>query len=278
MKSVLIVDDDEACADLLCDSLSRADRFLFTAFTAAQAEKMLASRTFDLVLLDLGLPDGSGIDLLERFTRKHPNTRFVVITGDESTSAVLGAMNGAAHDFVRKPFAIEDLREWVDGWLSAGHDADIHFHWIKPHWVEMSIPCSLRAVDRVSRFFSNLQGDLPFEFRDQVGDCVRELVMNAVEWGGHFDPSNKVQISYIRTERMVQFRIIDPGKGFSFDNMSHAAVGQTSADPTAYARVRMQRGIRPGGLGLVIARSIADDLLYNEAQNEVIFIKFLPEM
>ena len=276
VKSILIVDDDEACADMLCDALSRADRFIFTAFSAAQADRMLASRTFDLVLLDISLPDGTGIDLLRRYAGSKKDARFVIITGDESSSAVLDAMGGEAFDFVRKPFVVEELREWVDRWLETGDDSEIEFHSVKPHWVEMSIPCTIQAVDRAGRFLWNLQNDLPVEFRDQVTDCFRELVMNAVEWGGRFEPARHVRFSYIRTADLLQIRVSDPGKGFTFDQLSHAAIGQSTPDPLAYARVRQQKGIRPGGLGLMIVRSIADELLYNEVQNEVLFVKYLP--
>jgi CheY-like chemotaxis protein/anti-sigma regulatory factor (Ser/Thr protein kinase) len=276
VKSILIVDDDETCADMLCDMLSRADRFIFTAFSAAQADRMLATRTFDLVLLDLSLPDGSGLDLLRRYAGFQRETRFVIVTGDESSSVVLDSMGGEAFDFVRKPFVVDELREWVDRWLEPGDRSNIEFHSVTPHWVEMSIPCTIPAVDRAGRFLWNLQSDLPTEFREQVTDCLRELLMNAIEWGGRFDESRKVRISYIRTADLMQIRVSDPGNGFSFADLSHAAVGQSTPDPLAYAHIRQQKGIRPGGLGLMIVRSIADELLYNEVQNEVLFVKYLP--
>jgi len=275
-KSVLIVDDDEASVETLCELLSRADRFIFTAYCAEQAEKMLASRTFDLVLLDLSLPDAPGIELLRRYAKSQRASRFVALTDTESFATFLDAMDGDAYDFVRKPFSVDELRDCVTLWLESGYDADIKFHSMKPHWVEISIPCALQAVERARRFFWNLQCDLPDDFRDQFADCFRELTLNAVEWGGQFDVWKRVRIAYFRTEHQVQLRITDPGNGFSFDHLEHAAVGQTSDDPLAYATVRMKKGIRPGGLGLVIVRSFADELLFNQAQNEVILIKELP--
>ena len=275
-KSVLIVDGDETCVEKLCELLSRADRFVFTAFSAAQAEKMLASRPFDLVLINLSLPDGPGIDLLRRFAKTQRGTRFVALTDKESFATFLDAINGDAYDFVRKPFSVDELQDCVTLWLESGYDAEMKFHSMKPHWVEVSIPCALQAVERARRFFWNLQCDLPDEFRDQFADCFRELTLNAVEWGGEFDVWKRVRIAYFRTERQVQLRITDPGSGFSFDHLDHAALGQTSADPLAYTEVRMKKGIRPGGLGLVIVRAFADELLFNQAQNEVILIKELP--
>jgi NAD(P)H-flavin reductase len=57
--------------------------------------------------------------------------------------------------------------------------------------------------------------------------------------------------------------------------LAHAAAGQTTGEPLAHVSVRDQLGIRPGGFGIAMTRAIADELLYNEAQNEVIFIKYI---
>lgn len=73
---------------------------------------------------------------------------------------------------------------------------------------------------------------------------------------------------------MLMFRIADPGPGFSFEGLSHAAVGQPESEPIAHMSVREELGIRPGGFGLLMTKAAADELLYNEAQNEVIFVKY----
>ena len=79
----------------------------------------------------------------------------------------------------------------------------------------------------------------------------------------------------MRSSRMLLYRVADPGPGFSFEGLTHAAVGQPAEEPIAHVAVRDKLGIRPGGFGIALTRAIADELLYNEAQNEVIFIKYL---
>src|SRR3974377_2107333 len=111
--------------------------------------------------------------------------------------------------------------------------------------------------------------------RDRIGMAFRELVLNAVEWGGQWNPSRKVRIAYVRSSRILLYRIADPGAGFNFKGLAHAAVGQPDEEPLAHMAVRDQLGIRPGGFGIAMTRAIADELLYNEAQNEVIFIKYI---
>ena len=92
--------------------------------------------------------------------------------------------------------------------------------------------------------------------------------------GGKLDPNRKVRIAQVRSSRMLMYRIADPGPGFSFEGLSHAAIGQSTDEPVALA-LRDQMGIRPGGFGILMTRALGDELIYNEAQNEVIFIKYL---
>jgi anti-sigma regulatory factor (Ser/Thr protein kinase) len=101
------------------------------------------------------------------------------------------------------------------------------------------------------------------------------LLLNAVEWGGRLDPNRKVRIAYVRSSRILLYRIADPGAGFNFKELAHAAAGQPAEEPFAHVSIRDQLGIRPGGFGIAMVRAIADELLYNEAQNEVLFIKYL---
>jgi anti-sigma regulatory factor (Ser/Thr protein kinase) len=96
-----------------------------------------------------------------------------------------------------------------------------------------------------------------------------------VEWGGKLDPNRKVRIAHVRSSRMLLYRVADPGLGFSFKGLTHAAVGQPADEPIAHVTIRDQLGIRPGGFGIAMTRAMADELIYNEAQNEVIFIKYL---
>jgi anti-sigma regulatory factor (Ser/Thr protein kinase) len=111
--------------------------------------------------------------------------------------------------------------------------------------------------------------------RESVGLAFRELLLNGIEWGGHLNPAQKVRVACLRTRRMLLYRIADPGSGFTFDELSHASVN--APDVIAHDVVRQEKGIRPGGFGLVLIRAIADELIYNERQNEVVFVKYLDE-
>ena len=111
--------------------------------------------------------------------------------------------------------------------------------------------------------------------REAVGQAFRELLNNAVEWGGKLDPNRKVRISCVRAKRLLLYRIADPGEGFDLEKLRHAAITNPPDSPLEHALVREEQGLRPGGLGLMMTQSLVDELIYNEARNEVMFIKYL---
>jgi anti-sigma regulatory factor (Ser/Thr protein kinase) len=82
-------------------------------------------------------------------------------------------------------------------------------------------------------------------------------------------------MSYLRAKRMILYRIADPGPGFKIEQLPHAAIGQSSEDPILHMQIREEKGIRPGGFGLLMVKGSVDELLYNEKRNEVVFVKYL---
>ena len=143
-----------------------------------------------------------------------------------------------------------------------------------PNWVELLVPCTREAAEQIHNVVARLGADLPEEVLESVGYAFRELVMNAVEWGGRLDRTRKVRIACVRTDRMLMYRIADPGPGFKFEHLDHAAVAHPD-DPIKHVLVREAKGLRAGGFGLLTVLAKVDALVYNEKQNEVVFVKYL---
>jgi anti-sigma regulatory factor (Ser/Thr protein kinase) len=160
--------------------------------------------------------------------------------------------------------------------LSAeGNTGDIKVLSDRPHWVALQVACQLTSAYRVAELLRELLGDLGPETREQIALALRELLLNAVEHGGHLDPEKTVDLSYIRTPRSVVCYIRDPGEGFSFDSLERSAISNDAQQLFRQLELRAQQGMRPGGLGILLAKRVADDLIYSAKGNEVMFIKYL---
>ena len=274
---VLVVDDDRGFRHAIATLLQGAGHFVVQAADGRAALDALGGETFDVVLLDVGLPDMSGLDVLAAAQNLATLPRVVMITSDDTPETLLKAIRGQADRYVTKPFAPGDILQVVDEVLEAPPAAALPITVVsaRPEWVELVVPCSLHVADRVQAFVMRLPADLPEAVRESVGTAFRELLLNAVEWGGKLDPMRMVRISCLRARRMLMYRIADPGQGFSIDGLAHSAVNNPEDDPIRHALVREEKGLRPGGLGLAITQGIVDELIYNEARNEVVFIKYL---
>jgi anti-sigma regulatory factor (Ser/Thr protein kinase) len=79
----------------------------------------------------------------------------------------------------------------------------------------------------------------------------------------------------MRADGALLFRVRDPGPGFSFDKLRHAALSSPADSPADHAVKRDKLGMRPGGFGILLTRSFVDELLYNEKGNEALLIKYL---
>lgn len=274
---ILVVDDDRALRHALATILADAGYAVVQANDGAGALATLQGVPADLVLLDLGLPGMSGLDVLTRIRALSVPPRVVVVTADDTPGTLLKAISGQVDGYVRKPFAPSGIVEVIDEVLATPPAAALRIEVVsaRPEWVELVAPCSLDAANRIQGFMMTLEADLPEKVRESVGQAFHELLFNGVEWGGKLDPTRTVRISCIRTRRMLLYRIADPGEGFDINRLSHAAISNPDDNPLQHALVREEQGLRPGGLGLAITRTLVDDLVYNEKRNEVVFVKYL---
>ena len=112
-KAVLIVDDEADIRELLVLTLSRMGVDADTASTIKDAKQALETRSYDLCLTDMRLPDGDGLELLRHISEKYGNTPVAVITAYGSTENAVLALKAGAFDYLAKPIKLEQLRPLV---------------------------------------------------------------------------------------------------------------------------------------------------------------------
>jgi two-component system, OmpR family, response regulator len=275
---ILVVDDDPDTLALLRSILIPRGYTIHTAEDGLQALACLELTHYDLVLTDVCMPGMDGLELLQHIQRRFPHTRVVVLTAHTNAETVVRSLKDKAFSYFSKPFSSGAIAEMVaqaldwDAWRD-----DIEILSARPDWVALQLRCRLELADRLVQFFRELNVGIGPEQQERVATAFRELLVNAIEHGGHLDPQEKIQVSYMRLSRAIIYCIRDPGNGFSFKDLPHAAISNTPDAPLGHSELREQMGMRPGGFGIFLTRKMADEVLYNEKGNEVMLVKYLKE-
>ena len=274
---LLIVDDDPSIHELVQAMLAGTRWESDSAANAQEALALLESRAaYQVLLVDILMPGMDGLALLGQLRSRYADVPVVMMTVKNTPDHVLGSLRQEAAAYISKPFSRDTLLTTLQGALSTSVSGDdIKILSDKPNWISLQIRCRIATADRLTQFVRELPSDLDPDQREHVATAFRELLMNAVEHGGHLDPEKTVDLSYIRTARSIVYYIRDPGEGFSMDALAHAAVSNTAEEPFRHVELRRQMGIRPGGFGLLMTKSFADELIYSAKGNEVILIKYL---
>jgi two-component system OmpR family response regulator len=110
---ILVVDDNSELLQLVVTSLEREDHRVASVKTAAAAMARLDAETFDVIVLDLGLPDGSGLDVCRKARDNGIATPILILTARSAVDQRVEGLDAGADDFLAKPFAVAELRARV---------------------------------------------------------------------------------------------------------------------------------------------------------------------
>lgn len=113
---ILVLDDDEAIREIIGRVLAGDGRIIDMASSCAMAFELVYANRYDIVTIDLNLPDGCGLDVLERVRRDGSCARAIVVSGDVRNAAHMKrAQRLQAHALLQKPFDWKDLRRLALG-------------------------------------------------------------------------------------------------------------------------------------------------------------------
>jgi anti-sigma regulatory factor (Ser/Thr protein kinase)/CheY-like chemotaxis protein len=276
LKTALVIDASPPVSAALQSVLDRSGWRVVNVPSNLAALSQVEAEQFDVIVTSEKTSIAEDLALLRKIRRTHPHTRMIILADQGTPADVIEAIREHAFSYFTEPFSPDEFASILQAAMDAPcWDDGIEIISAKPDWIRVWARCDIETADRLIRFLREIADDLPENERKEVGMAFREMLLNAIEHGGHFDANECVEISYLRTRRAVACRIKDPGHGFSLDEVPHAAIANPPNDPLKHHSLRASQGLRSGGYGVLLARELVDELIYGEKGNEVVLIKYI---
>lgn len=271
----LIVDSGPEINQMLANLFDASEWTVGFAADNKDALRLAQGQPYDVIITGEATSGQEDIQLLRQLRLVRPHTRLIILTEEFVPGDVLNSIRERAFSYFSRPFSSDRLAEIIR--LSMEEpcwDDGIEVLSATPNWIRLSVRCDILTANRIIQFYREASG-LPHPETEEVAAAFCEILINAMEHGGHFDPSQYVEVGYLRTKRMVICRVKDPGAGFSLEELKHAALANPPEEPFLHMEEREARGMRPGGFGILMAKKLVDELVYNERGNEVLLVKYL---
>ena len=174
-ERILVVDDAQEISGFLCEFMLKPNGYQTEiAPDGRTALQAILRQPPDLVFLDVNLPDYSGLDLLKEIKALHPACAVIMITSDASAETILRAFRLGAHDYIQKPFTLEEVLQTLesvfaksrwqkerDGLVSALNEANYHLRrqvnlWETLNKIGQTITATLDETDVQRRLMSGI--------------------------------------------------------------------------------------------------------------------------
>ena len=196
MIHVLVVEDEERIQSFVRRGLTAAGYLVSSAASGYEALEMLRAGGIDLVLLDIGLPDVSGFDVLARMRADGSTVPVIVLTARDSARDVASGLDGGADDYIPKPFTFDELLARIRARLrdrTRGVPTRLEHDGLVLDLLDRRAHVDGREMDLSAREFA-----LAEEFLRNAGQVLsREQLLSRV-WGYDFDPGSNVVDVYVR--------------------------------------------------------------------------------
>jgi DNA-binding NarL/FixJ family response regulator len=259
---------------LVQESLRNRQRDMDHAAGSADALRRLRSKAYDVVITDPSTSVEEDLALLSEIRAIRPGVRAIVLAPRSTPEEVIAALRARVFLCKTPPFDATEIAEYASQAVASPESLlGIEILSAQKDWVSVRVNCQMLTAERLVSFLRELQSGLPEAPRENLMMAFREILMNAIEHGAEFHADKVIDVAAVHTARAIVFYVHDPGAGFRWESIPHAAVSNPPGAPARHLEIREQQGKRPGGFGILLARGIVDELIYSEVGNEVLLIK-----
>lgn len=274
MKRILLVEDDLSLINGLSFAVKKQGYLIDTAHTSRETEELWENGKYDLVILDVSLPDGSGFDICRRIRQTSKVPIMFLTAMDEETDIIMGLDIGG-DDYITKPFKLAVFMSRINALLRRSDhfsqsDTELNFNGIRVRLLEgevyknnVQVELTAGEYKLLRLFMENPDVVLsPEQILNRLWDCDENYIDNNSLTFDHTEKGNFVRIEWKQTATMVQIRIMDNGKGIHPEDLHHIF--------KRFYRSRFSKDRQGTGLGLPLAKMIV------EAHNGTIEVNSIP--
>jgi len=183
LKKILMVDDDEDLREALADQLVLTDDFdVFEAGTGAEGLTKAKEALYDLVILDVGLPDMDGRELCRLMRKQGVKAPILMLTGHDTDSDTILGLDAGANDYVTKPFKFPVLLARIRSQLRQHEQSEDAVFTVGPYTFKPAAKMLLTEDDKKIRLTEKETNILKFLYRASDGVVARDVLLHEV-WG-----------------------------------------------------------------------------------------------
>lgn len=183
LKKILVVDDDEDIREALSEQLVMTEDFdVFEAGTGAQAMEKAKQEIYDLVILDVGLPDTDGRDLCRLMRKQGIKCPIIMLTGHDSDADTILGLDAGANDYVTKPFKFSVLQARIRAQLRQHEQSEDAIFQLGPYTFKPAMKLLETEDKKKIRLTEKETNILKFLYRAQEGVVARDVLLHEV-WG-----------------------------------------------------------------------------------------------
>ena len=183
LRKILLVDDDDDLREALSEQLVMTEDFdVFEAATGAEAMDRAKAGPFDLVILDVGLPDTDGRELCRRMRKVGVKCPVLMLTGHDSDADTILGLDAGANDYVTKPFKFPVLLARIRSQLRTHEQSEDAIFQLGPYTFKPAQKMLLDAKEKKIRLTEKETNILKYLYRASQGVVARDVLLHEV-WG-----------------------------------------------------------------------------------------------
>ena len=183
LKKILLVDDDDDLREALAEQLVATDDFdVFEAGTGHEASEKARGAIFDLVILDVGLPDTDGRELCRKLRKIGVKCPILMLTGQDSDADTILGLDAGANDYVTKPFKFPVLLARIRAQLRTHEQSEDAIFQLGPYTFKPAMKMLIDGKDKKIRLTEKETNILKFLYRASESVVPRDVLLHEV-WG-----------------------------------------------------------------------------------------------